>query len=176
MRVLTFNCGSSSLKCAVVESGTGARSFELRVENIGGASPRMIVGSTEVALSRGAQDTEALDAAYYTPLDKLHTAWRAHLSERYSIIPYLFGGTSIWVICTLAIAIGYRRKRREAKARLARMAEEEAALDALDRLLEAKLAAAEAESAAEVETWDDSSTPDGIVPVISHEGERHTLH
>lgn len=71
MRVLTFNCGSSSLKCAVVESGTGARSFELRVENIGGASPRMIVGSTDVALSRGAQDTEALDAA----LGELRTRW-----------------------------------------------------------------------------------------------------
>lgn len=50
MRVLAFNCGSSSIKCAVIDAQTGARSFELRIENIGGAKSRRIVGSESTEL------------------------------------------------------------------------------------------------------------------------------
>ncbi len=141
-------------------------------------------------MGTGVPFEEAFDRAYYMPLDDMHKAWRKNLGERYSILPYVFGGTTIWVVCTIAIAFGYARKRREAKARLARMGEEEAALDALDRLLAAKLAEAEA-AAADAEALsrelESESTPsrdsdppeDGSnegIPVVSHEGERHTLH
>lgn len=46
MRVLAFNCGSSSIKCAVVETGSGARTFELRVEDAGRKQPRLIIGDS----------------------------------------------------------------------------------------------------------------------------------
>jgi acetate kinase len=64
MRVLAFNCGSSSIKCAVVDSESGARSFELRVENIGGESPRLSVGTAVTALPAGLDFAAALDAAF----------------------------------------------------------------------------------------------------------------
>lgn len=34
MRILAFNCGSSSVKCAAIESDSGTRTFDLRVENV----------------------------------------------------------------------------------------------------------------------------------------------
>lgn len=120
----------------------------------------------------------AVDEAYYTPLDALDRAWRKRLAERYSILPYLAGGTTIWVFATIAIALGYARKRREAKARLARMGEEEAALDALDRLLTEKLREAGHEAAEDDarEPWEAASSREPGVPMVSHDGERHTLH
>jgi acetate kinase len=42
MRVLAFNCGSSSIKCAVVESDSGARCFEWSVQGIGGPESNAI--------------------------------------------------------------------------------------------------------------------------------------
>jgi acetate kinase len=36
MRILAINCGSSSIKCAVIAGERPARSFELQIENIGG--------------------------------------------------------------------------------------------------------------------------------------------
>ena len=50
MRILAFNAGSSSIKCAVVDPESGARSFDLRIEHIGGAAPRLITGSSSSAL------------------------------------------------------------------------------------------------------------------------------
>ena len=46
MRVLAFNCGSSSIKCAVVETDSGARTFELRVEDAGREQPRLVIGDS----------------------------------------------------------------------------------------------------------------------------------
>ena len=113
-------------------------------------------------VGEGVPFDRAVDKAFYVSLDGLHAAWRKDLGERYSILPYVFGGTTFWVVATVAIIFGYLRKRRESKARLAKMGEEEAALDELDALLERKLEALEREETA--------------VPVVSHEGEHHTLH
>jgi acetate kinase len=38
MRILAFNCGSSSIKCRIVDDAAASRPFELRIEGIGDAS------------------------------------------------------------------------------------------------------------------------------------------
>ena len=62
LRVLAFNCGSSSVKCAVIDTGSGARHFELRIENIGGSAPRLIAGAESTELRGPLDDTGAIDA------------------------------------------------------------------------------------------------------------------
>ena len=62
MHVLAFNCGSSSIKCAVIDTDSGTRKFELRVENIGREDPRLIVGSARQTLPPNIKITAAIDA------------------------------------------------------------------------------------------------------------------
>ena len=38
MRVLAINCGSSSLKCSLIDTANGAHLLDLRIERIGVAS------------------------------------------------------------------------------------------------------------------------------------------
>jgi acetate kinase len=71
MRILAFNCGSSSIKCAVIETGTGARAFELRVENIGHEAPQLIVGDSSRALAPKSDTAAAIDAV----LSELRDRW-----------------------------------------------------------------------------------------------------
>jgi acetate kinase len=51
VRILAFNCGSSSIKCAVIEGDSGTRAFELRVEDIGREEPWLIMGQARRKLS-----------------------------------------------------------------------------------------------------------------------------
>src|SRR5437762_2032732 len=71
MRVLAFNCGSSSIKCAAIETGSGARTFELRLENLGRDDPRLTVGETCRMLD-GRQD---FAAAIGIVLSELRGRW-----------------------------------------------------------------------------------------------------
>ena len=43
MRVLAINCGSSSLKCSLIESGDGARLFDARIENVGATDSTLTI-------------------------------------------------------------------------------------------------------------------------------------
>ena len=71
MRILAFNCGSSSIKVAVIESESGDRSFELRIEGIGGISPRMAVGARIIELSPPLDQRAATE----TLLTELRNRW-----------------------------------------------------------------------------------------------------
>jgi acetate kinase len=62
VRILALNCGSSSIKCAVIDSDTGARELELRVADIGRGSPRLIVGETATNLAAALDLPAAIDA------------------------------------------------------------------------------------------------------------------
>jgi acetate kinase len=62
VRVLAFNCGSSSIKCAVIEGDSGGRPFELRVENIGRDQPWLIVGDDRRPLAQKLDFAAAIDA------------------------------------------------------------------------------------------------------------------
>jgi acetate kinase len=70
MKVLAFNCGSSSIKCAVIEVSATRRLFELRIENIGRDSCELIVGETRRALAK-LDISGAIDAA----LAELRDRW-----------------------------------------------------------------------------------------------------
>ena len=71
MRILAINCGSSSIKCALIESGTGARTFELRAEDIGREAPRLICGETRRVLAAKLDITAAIDEV----LAELRNRW-----------------------------------------------------------------------------------------------------
>jgi acetate kinase len=71
MRVLALNCGSSSIKCAVVDSDSGATAFDLRLENIGSSQARLIVGNSTTGISTAADEAAALD----TVLKELRGRW-----------------------------------------------------------------------------------------------------
>jgi acetate kinase len=71
MRILAFNCGSSSIKCRVIEGASRQRGFELRVEGIGSAEARMVVGETTRPLPGKPDAIAAIDAA----LAELRARW-----------------------------------------------------------------------------------------------------
>ncbi len=61
MRILAFNCGSTSVKCALVDDA--GRAFELRVENIGGGAAQLVVAGTRRTLPESPDAFAAIDAA-----------------------------------------------------------------------------------------------------------------
>ena len=52
MRILAINCGSSSIKCAVLAGDPPARSFELRIENIGTAAMPDVPAALDALLAQ----------------------------------------------------------------------------------------------------------------------------
>ncbi|MET0217714.1 MAG: acetate kinase, partial [Burkholderiales bacterium] len=50
MRILAINCGSSSIKSALIDSASGARLFDLRVTGIGGPAPVLRLDRVDRAL------------------------------------------------------------------------------------------------------------------------------
>ncbi|MEJ0085170.1 MAG: acetate/propionate family kinase [Pseudomonadota bacterium] len=71
MRVLAINCGSSSIKCAVVDSGSAANGFGLRIEDIGRDSAALVIGDVRRALSAQLDIAAAIDTA----LAELQQRW-----------------------------------------------------------------------------------------------------
>jgi acetate kinase len=68
VRVLVLNCGSSSVKCALVDAAAGQRLFEIRVEDIGKSSCHLRAqGAADIALEPGA----TFETAIRTVLDKV---------------------------------------------------------------------------------------------------------
>ncbi len=57
---LRSTAASSSIKCAVVDVNSGTRSFELRLENIGGASPKLIIGASQNELTAPLNEADAI--------------------------------------------------------------------------------------------------------------------
>lgn len=112
---------------------------------------------------------KALGAAYGSDLRKLEFQWRGDVERRYSIIPVLAGGGLIWVGVIGALGWGWHKKRRRAKAILAKWAEEEAIEDAL---VARRLAAAAAESTPDLARLSIPRAP----AKIEHAGRWHTLH
>jgi len=112
----------------------------------------------------------ALAQAYGSDVRKLEFQWRSDLERRYSIIPVLAGGGLIWVAVIAALGWGYVKKRRRAKAILAKWAEEEAIEDAL---LAQRAAQRAEESAPDLSKLPATARPS---TKIEHAGSWHTLH
>jgi hypothetical protein len=113
----------------------------------------------------------ALGDAYGADLRKLEFQWRSDVERKYSVIPILAGGGILWVAVIGALGWGYVKKRRRARAILAKWAEDEAIEDAL-------LARRAAEAAEESDRDLASLGLRGIRPPskVEHEGSWHTLH
>jgi len=52
MRILAINCGSSSIKCAVIAGDRPAHAFDLRIENIGGAEVPDITAAIDALITQ----------------------------------------------------------------------------------------------------------------------------
>jgi hypothetical protein len=117
------------------------------------------------ALVDRARKGEAFDSAladsYGTDVRKLEFQWREEIAKRYSFLPVLTGGSVLWVIVIGLSALGWARKKRKAKATLARWEAEEA------------LAAA---AVAPPEVPDAIFVRPEALPKIEHDGDWHTLH
>lgn len=154
-----------------------------------------------VRLKRGMPFGEAVFDSYDQTLSELERDWHSELSSYYTAIPLVLLG-AIWTLVPILLVVGYVRKRRDQRKKLSRMAEEEAAVDRLERAIEERIrkarAAAEAR-ALEAETSDEPTAQENAaqqierkldtflvgvpaidhdpdVPTIEHDGRNHILH
>lgn len=120
---------------------------------------------------RDGQPFEAAAAdAYGASLRKLEFQWRNGLEKRYGYAPMLTGGSLLWGAAVAMLVAAYVKRRRRARAVLARWEREEAEEDAR-RAAQAKTADADA-------TGDDPAQPLPAVawPMVQHDGRWHSLH
>ena len=136
-------------------------------------SDRLRFASTVQRVRDGQAFDRALGDAYGSDLRKLEFQWRSEVERRYSLIPVLAGGGILWVGVIGALGWGFVKKRRRAKAILARWADEEAIEDAL--LAQRAREAAEAADVSDADLVRLSMR--GRAPAkVEHEGNWHTLH
>jgi hypothetical protein len=105
--------------------------------------------------------------AYGSDLRKLEFQWREDLSRRFTIWPAILGGSTVWVFVIGALTIGYVRRRRRAKAILAKWEREEAIEDAV------VLRQREVDDA---EPNDEAIIAARKLPKVHHDGRWYTLH
>jgi hypothetical protein len=116
---------------------------------------------------RGGQPFDrAVADAYSSDLKKMEFQWKEELSKRFTYLPVLTGGSLLWVLVIGALVYGYVKKRRRAKATLARWEKEEAAA------LEVIQAAKEPDARPSFE----QIVAKADLPRVEHEGGWHTLH
>ena len=119
---------------------------------------------------RGEPFDRALADSYGTDLRKLEFQWREEIAKRYSFFPVLAGGSLLWVIVIFLTAMVWVRKKRHARAILARWEREDA--------LATAAVLAPASATGEGQALGDLLAPEAIraLPKIEHEGDWHTLH
>jgi hypothetical protein len=120
----------------------------------------------------GAPFDGALADSYGSTTRVLEYEWRKELQERYGYVPVLTGGSIIWVGIVFLMGIGWVRKRRQARAKLAEWEAEE-------RAMETAMAAAKARTLDELgEEQPMSATLEQKppVPMVEHDGTWYTLH
>ncbi len=120
----------------------------------------------------GQQFDRAISEAYGSDLRRLEFEWRGELERRFSVIPVLTGGGLIWVLVVVGFVYAYVRKRRRAKAILARWEREEAIEDAR---IAAKLAAERTESPI-IPVSATVANATSVSVKIERDGRWHTLH
>ncbi len=126
-------------------------------------------------LNDGLSFDQAIAESYGAGLETLEQEWNADVSQRYTFWPVLLGGSSLWVGLLGLFLWGYRRKRKEAKATLARWAKEEAFHDEVERL--------KAAPRVHIVLAPDVSRPEHFTPIkevevpkVEHDGGWYTLH
>lgn len=123
---------------------------------------------------------DSLSKAYGTDLFTLEHEWREDVAKRYTFWPILFSGTVVWMGALGLFVWGYRRRRQENQATLARWAEEEAKEDAQ----QLRVAVPEGGGRLHIVLSRTAQPEQGVeaparkleVPKVEHEGRWHTLH
>jgi hypothetical protein len=89
-----------------------------------------------------------------------------------------FSGTAVWALVLGLFVLGWRKRRKRARATLERWARDEAREDALRRLREeARVHIVLAPNPRANATPLPAPVPDAVeVPRVQHDGEWHTLH
>jgi Peptidase MA superfamily len=127
----------------------------------------------------------ALSDAYGIDLRKLDYEWRNEAAKRFAFLPIFTGGSVLWVAMAVVFAFGWARKRREAKATMARWEAEEDESRRLAELSRLRLVERDVVEATPVppQLQPPPQTEDGEAPrvspsrlVVEHEGRWHTLH
>ncbi len=112
----------------------------------------------------GSPFDRALGDAYGTDVRKLEFQWREECAKRNTFAPMLASGSFVWVLAFGAMVLGYRRRKRDAQATLARWEREE------------RQAAALAATPEEESPFTDPARVLAGLPKIEHDGGWHTLH
>lgn len=134
---------------------------------------------------------QALEANYATGIEELEQQFFRRLDHRFSVIPALTGVSAVWGIVAILLVAAWRRKKREARAKLARWTEEERAADLADTLVEPAAAAATyPPDAIDPDAHGMLEVPEGVEAVppplpedigegvrrVYHDGRYHTVH
>jgi hypothetical protein len=130
-------------------------------------------GSLIERVRAGTGFDRALEDAYGTDMRKLEYEWRQEVSRRFGMVPALTGGGLLWVLIAGLATAAWVKRRKRAREKLDRWAQEEAemrtTLAASDREL-----AEQAPAAAHEDELPPGPTPG--IPVVEHEGRWYTVH
>lgn len=137
-------------------------------------------------MDQGQSFSAALADAYGSDLASLEVEWRQDAARRYTFWPILLSSSTIWVLAMGLFGVAYVRRRKKARAKLARWTVEEAKEDAerqriADELTRIRIVLAHPELLkGRVEVDPDAELLEkGLtfgVPFVEHGGSRHTLH
>jgi len=129
-------------------------------------------GSLVQRVRGGVAFHRALEDAYGTDARKLEFEWREEITHHFGIIPALTGGGVLWMLIVALTVVAYVKKSRQAKAKLAQWAKEEA--EAQASLSRAAIAAKAADDEVPGEPAAAPHVPS--IPFVEHEGRWYTLH
>ncbi len=82
-------------------------------------------------MAGGLDSWAAARRAYDANIDELYGEWYTALRERYLVLPAGLFALGIWVVGAILLVLGYRRRRKQNRARLAVWEREEQARDAM---------------------------------------------
>ncbi len=114
---------------------------------------------------------QAVEESYTADLRRLDFQWRKEVANRYSIIPFLTGGSILWFGAAFILVIAYVRRTRAAKRKLQRWGEMEERQERARK--EALIAMERLESAPDAPFQ--PHPYEGTV-MVDGNGEIHTLH
>jgi hypothetical protein len=141
-------------------------------------------GSLVQRVRAGAVFNRALEDAYGTDARKLEYEWREEVTHHFGLVPALTGGGLLWMLVVALTIAAYVKRSRQAKAKLAQWAREEAEAQArlvgqagqLAQLRPVIVSSPPAPDPAATDADAPEVAPMPSIPVVEHEGRWYTLH
>jgi hypothetical protein len=141
-------------------------------------SDRGRFGSLVQRVRIGVPFNRALEDAYSTDVRKLEYEWREDVKKHLRLLPLLTGGGMFGALTGALLVAAWVRRRKQAKAKLAQWAREEAESEVLHATASRSIAAQRVkQSPAAAEAASEDGPPRvPSMPVVEHEGRWYTLH